>query len=87
MPYIFIWAGFVFRGLQMKDKSGLTITHVTSGAIEKQFGTIKIANGHEGLYPAAYAQTSLASVLTSCHASESVILVKKNESKQKSIFF
>ena len=86
MPYIFIWAGFVFRGLEMKDKYGRTITHVTSGAIEKQFGTIKISNGHTGLYPAEYAQTSVASVLASCHASDSIIKRKKIESTLTSNF-
>ena len=35
MPYIFLWAGFVFRGIQAKDKNGETITHVTQGSIEK----------------------------------------------------
>ena len=41
MPYIFIWSGFIFRNLNFKGKNGETITHLTSGSIEKEFGTIK----------------------------------------------
>ena len=63
MPYIFIWAGFVFRGLETKDRFGKTLTHVTQGSIEKYFGTTKIANGHTGLYPAEYATISANSVI------------------------
>ena len=43
MPYIFIWSGFIFRNLNFKGKNGETITHLTSGSIEKEFGTIKKA--------------------------------------------
>ena len=33
--------------------NGDTITHITSGSIEKEIGTIKKANGHLGLHPAS----------------------------------
>jgi hypothetical protein len=41
IPSIFIWSGFIFRNLNFKGKNGETITHLTSGSIEKEFGTIK----------------------------------------------
>ena len=83
MPYIFIWAGYVFRCLDFKDKYGKPITHVTQGAIEKHFGTTKISNGHTGLYPAEYTTTSVNSIITICKAVKSVS--SKNILKTKSI--
>ena len=66
LPYIFIWSGFIFRNLNFKGKLGETITHITQGSIEKEFGTIKNANGHLGMYPAEYVQTRVTSTLTNC---------------------
>ena len=57
MPFFLILSGFVFRNLKSSDKNGRAITHITSGSIEKEFGTIKKANFHLGQYPADYAQT------------------------------
>jgi hypothetical protein len=76
MPFFLIWSGFVFRNLKSSDKNGRAITHITSGSIEKEFGTIKKANGHLGQYPADYAQTRVASTLTNCLISQSTILKK-----------
>ena len=84
MPYIFIWSGFIFRNLNFKGKNGETITHLTSGSIEKEFGTIKKANGHLGLHPADYVQTRVASTLTNCVVSQSTILKNKQQDKNKS---
>ena len=84
MPYIFIWSGFIFRNINALDKNGRSITHITSGSIEKEFGTIKKANGHLGLYPADYAQTRVASTLTNCLISQSTILKKNPQEKNKS---
>ena len=81
MPYIFIWAGFVFRGMKTKDKYNQTITHTTQGSIESHFGTTKAANGHTGLYPAEYCETALKNVLASCQVQKSVF---KSASKDKS---
>ena len=85
MPYIFIWSGFIFRNLNFKGKNGETITHLTSGSIEKEFGTIKKANGHPGLHPADYVQTRVASTLTNCVVSQSTILKTKPQDKNKSM--
>ena len=86
MPYIFIWAGFVFRGLKTKGKNGETITHTTQGSIEKHFGTTKIANGHKGLYPAEYAEEAVKSVLSSCQVDKTIQkMAIKDKSKQSSI--
>ena len=85
MPYIFIWSGFIFRNLNYKGKNGETITHLTSGSIEKEFGTIKKANGHLGLHPADYVQTRVASTLTNCVVSQSIILKTKPQDKNKSM--
>ncbi len=84
MPYIFIWSGYIFRNINFKGKNGETITHVTSGSIEKEFWTIKKANGHLGLYPADYAQTRVASTLTNCFISQSLILKSTSQEKTKS---
>ena len=73
MPYIFIWAGFIFRNIDSKDKYGNTLTHITQGSIEKHFGTTKIANGHIGLYPAEYATSSANTVITGCKLVKSAI--------------
>ena len=89
MPYIFIWAGYVFRGLDTKDKYGQTITHITQGSIEKHFGTTKISNGHTGLYPAEYATTCVSTIITSCKTVKSVLskkLVKTNSKHTKVIY-
>ena len=90
MPYIFIWSGFVFRNLNYKGKNGEAITHVTSGAIEKEFGTIKKANGHLGLHPADYTQTRVTSTLTNCVVAQGTLLKikqhEKNNSKLTDIF-
>ena len=48
MPYIFIWAGYVFRCLEYKDKFGNTITHITQGSIEKYFGTVEPVYSKDG---------------------------------------
>lgn len=82
MPYIFLWAGYVFRGLKTKGKNGETITHLTQGSIEKHFGTTKIANGHKGLYPAEYAEEAIKGVLSSCQVDKSIL---KKPFKDKSI--
>ena len=84
MPYIFIWSGFFFRNLNFKGENGKTITHVTSGSIEKECGTIKKANGHLVVYPADYAQTGVASTLTNCFISQSLILKTTCQEKIKS---
>jgi hypothetical protein len=36
MPYIFIWAGFVFRKIETAN-----ITRLSQGVIEKHFATIR----------------------------------------------
>ena len=66
MPYIFIWGGYVFRGLKTKGKDGQTITHTAQGLIEKHFGTTKVANNHNTLYPAEYAEYAITEVITDC---------------------
>ena len=83
MPYIFIWSGFIFRNLNFKGKFGETITHITQGSIEKEFGTIKNANGHLGMYPAEYTQTRVSSTLTNC-AISTATLIKTNKSNKSS---
>ena len=81
MPYIFILSGFIFRNLNLKGKFGETITYITQGSIEKEFGTIKNANGHLGMYPAGYTQTRVASTLTNC-AISTASLIKTNKSNK-----
>ena len=56
MPYIFIWAGYFFRGMTAKNKDGQTITHTSQGSIEKHFGTTKNALNHRAMYPAQYCE-------------------------------
>ena len=85
IPSIFIWSGFIFRNLNFKGKNGETITHLTSGSIEKEFGTIKKANGHLGLHPADYVQTRVACTLTNCVVSQSTILKTKQDKNQSMI--
>ena len=83
MPYIFIWGGYIFRGLKQKDQYGQTITHITQGCIEKHFGTTKIANGHLGIYPAEYAEESVNGIITSCQV---IKTLKKQKKTEKSMF-
>ena len=87
MPYIFIWAGYIFRNLESKDKFGHTITHVTQGAIEKHFGTTKLKNGHVGLYPAEYATSAVNSIVTSCRLIKSDKSVSLKTAKKNSKLF
>ncbi len=65
MPYIFIWAGFVFRDSKLNIKS------ITEGIIEKQFRTRKRTYSHPQV-PARQIITSCQSVLSSCAISDSV---------------
>jgi hypothetical protein len=65
MPYIFIWAGFVFRDSKHNIKS------ITQGIIEKQFGTRKRIYPHPQV-PARHIITSCQSVLSNCAISDSV---------------
>ncbi len=57
MPYIFVWSGFVYRGMN--------ITRLTQGTIEKYFGTRKnlIKNA---MVPARYINATLKIVLANC---------------------
>ena len=84
MPYIFIWAGYIFRGLTIKGRNGETITHTTQGSIEKHWKS-KIANGHKGLYPAEYAEEAISVVLASCQADKSTVLKKSSNEKSKQL--
>jgi hypothetical protein len=60
-PYIFIWAGYVFRGMETQQN----ITRITQGSIEKYFGTIKRIRG-QPIVPARHVIASMESVLSSC---------------------
>ena len=87
MPYIFIWAGYVFRNLDAKNKFGNAITHITQGTIEKHFGTTKIANGHIGLYPAEYATSSASAVITNCKMVKSAVVSTKTSKTNSNFLF
>jgi hypothetical protein len=87
MPYIFIWAGYVFRGINATDQYGHTITHITQGCIEKHFGTIKSQNDHTGLHPAAYASEIVNDVISTCKVLEPVKKPKNSNSKNSSLNF
>jgi len=77
MPYIFIWAGFVFRGMSTKDKDGQTITHTTQGSIEKHFGTTKNALNHRAMYPAQYCEHAINQVIDECQVDKTVLKKKQ----------
>ena len=68
-------------GLDTKDQYGQQITHLTQGSVEKHFGTIKSANDHTGLYPAAYASEIVNDVITSCKGFETVCSKKNKNTK------
>ena len=58
MPYIFVWGGFVFRGID-------NMTRLTQGCIEKHFATCKRAI-REPQVPAIYIREKYKMVLAQC---------------------
>ena len=60
MPYIFIWSGYVYRGLDF--------TRLTQGTIEKYIGTRKKLI-KEPLVPARYVNATAKVVLAGCASS------------------
>ena len=68
MPYIFIWAGFVYR--QMKQ---VNITRISQGVIEKCFATKRRAIP-KPIVPARHIQVSLKEAIADCAINQNRIV-------------
>ena len=84
MPYIFIWAGFVYRYIQ-----DVNITRLSQGVIEKCFATKRRAIP-KPIVPARHIHASLKDALADCAVNQLEETIKEEDttnSKGKSSIF